>query len=170
MSGETPGTPVGHEAYAFACMRCGYGWEQAYDIEHHTDVTGHDVAVYRSEGRRVPSPLSHPTCPNCGRHVVRIMRSGRISTVLDHGEPRPGVPGMAPRRAAVPVATTGPLGQEMEERPLPRATAAGRPATDPSAGPPADAGGVGPAGGPEGGQAGPRHRRLAHLLHPFHRQ
>ncbi|MFF8385107.1 hypothetical protein [Streptomyces kanasensis] len=193
---HTPGTPVGHEAYAFACMRCGYGWEQAYDIEHHTDVTGHDVAVYRSEGLRVPSPLSHPTCPNCGRHVVRIMGSGRISTVLDHGEPRPtrpGVPGVAPRRAAIPVATTGPLGQEMEERPLPRVTAAGRPATDPSTGPPADAGGVDPAGKPGasatpgtpgasgatdasgGGQAGapeggPRHRRLAHLLHPFHRQ
>ena len=30
-----------HEAYAFACMKCGYGWEQSYEIEHHVDVHGH---------------------------------------------------------------------------------------------------------------------------------
>lgn len=156
---ETSGIPVGHEAYSFACMRCGYGWEQAYDIEHHTDVTGQDFVVYRSEGRRVPSPLSKPTCPNCGRHVVRIMRSGRISVVLDHGEPRPegaGAPGAAFRRA-VPVATAGPIGQELEERPLPEG---------------ADAEVVREAGrsgatrvdGPE-----PGHRHRSHLLHPFRR-
>ncbi|WP_175410924.1 hypothetical protein [Streptomyces sp. TRM64462] len=143
---EISSVPVGHEAYSFACMRCGYGWEQAYDIEHHTDVTGHDFVVYRSEGRRVPSPLSKPTCPNCGQHVVRTMRSGRVSTVLDHGETgaRPGVPGVSPRRAAIPVATAGPIGQELEERP------------------PAE--GVPPDREPEA------HRwHLSHLLHPFRR-
>ncbi|WP_405390303.1 hypothetical protein OG596_22105 [Streptomyces sp. NBC_01102] len=70
-----------HEAYAFACMRCGYGWEQAYEIEHHVDGAGHAFVVYTADGERVPSPLSTPTCVNCDGHVVRIMRSGRVSTV-----------------------------------------------------------------------------------------
>ncbi|MGC5343713.1 hypothetical protein ACPXCE_27840 [Streptomyces sp. DT24] len=70
-----------HEAYAFACMRCGYGWEQAYEIEHHVDGSGHAFVVYTADGQRVPSPLSTPTCVNCGGHVVRIMRSGRVSDV-----------------------------------------------------------------------------------------
>ncbi|MEU1466903.1 hypothetical protein ABZ434_01545 [Streptomyces sp. NPDC005761] len=70
-----------HEAYAFACMRCGYGWEQAYEIEHHVDASHHAFVVYKADGERVPSPLSTPTCTNCGGHVVRIMRAGRVSTV-----------------------------------------------------------------------------------------
>ncbi|MEU5656244.1 hypothetical protein ABZ802_11580 [Streptomyces sp. NPDC047737] len=70
-----------HEAYAFACMRCGYGWEQAYEIEHHVDHAGHAFVVYKADGRRVPSPLSTPTCAKCGSHVVRIMRAGRVSMV-----------------------------------------------------------------------------------------
>ncbi|MGW0781368.1 hypothetical protein [Streptomyces sp. NPDC002913] len=70
-----------HEAYAFACMRCGYGWEQSYEIEHHVDGSGHAFVVYTADGERVPSPLSTPTCTNCGGHVVRIMRAGRVSTV-----------------------------------------------------------------------------------------
>ncbi|WP_242552237.1 hypothetical protein, partial [Streptomyces beijiangensis] len=70
-----------HEAYAFACMRCGYGWEQAYEIEHHVDASGHAFVMYKAEGARVPSPLSTPSCMNCGGHVVRIMRSGQVSTV-----------------------------------------------------------------------------------------
>ncbi|MDQ0795889.1 hypothetical protein [Streptomyces sp. B1I3] len=70
-----------HEAYAFACMRCGHGWEQAYEIEHHVDASGQAYVVYKADGERVPSPLSTPTCSNCGAHVVRIMRSGRVSTV-----------------------------------------------------------------------------------------
>lgn len=70
-----------HEAYAFACMRCGHGWEQAYEIEHHVDTSNHAFVVYKADGERVPSPLSTPTCTNCGGHVVRIMRSGRVSTV-----------------------------------------------------------------------------------------
>ncbi|THA33784.1 hypothetical protein E6R18_09085 [Streptomyces sp. A1277] len=70
-----------HEAYAFACMRCGHGWEQAYEIEHHVDASQHAYVVYKADGERVPSPLSTPTCANCGGHVVRIMRAGRVSTV-----------------------------------------------------------------------------------------
>lgn len=70
-----------HEAYAFACMRCGYGWEQAYEIQHHVDNSGNAFVVYTADGERVPSPLSTPTCVNCGGHVVRIMRAGRVSTV-----------------------------------------------------------------------------------------
>lgn len=78
---EITGTATAHEAYAFCCMRCGHGWEQAYDIEHYVDGTGKNVVVYKSEGMRVPSPLSSPTCTNCGGHVVRIMRSGQVSSV-----------------------------------------------------------------------------------------
>lgn len=74
-------TTTAHEAYAFACMRCGHGWEQAYEIEHHVDAANHAYVVYKADGERVPSPLSTPTCANCGGHVVRIMRAGRVSTV-----------------------------------------------------------------------------------------
>ncbi|MBQ1109458.1 hypothetical protein ACH4MN_09910 [Streptomyces anulatus] len=72
-----------HEAYAFACMKCGYGWEQSYEIEHHIDVHGHAFVVYTADGERVPSPLSTPTCTNCGGHVVRIMRAGRVAGVQE---------------------------------------------------------------------------------------
>ncbi|MBK3560637.1 hypothetical protein JHN55_29725, partial [Streptomyces sp. MBT56] len=72
-----------HEAYAFACMKCGYGWEQSYEIEHHVDVHGHAFVVYTADGERVPSPLSTPTCGNCGGHVVRIMRAGRVAGVQE---------------------------------------------------------------------------------------
>ncbi|MEU9058493.1 hypothetical protein AB0D13_06225 [Streptomyces sp. NPDC048430] len=77
-----------HEAYAFACMRCGHGWEQAYEIEHHVDGSGNAFVVYKADGMRVPSPLSTPTCANCGGHVVRIMRAGRVSTVQQLLRPR----------------------------------------------------------------------------------
>lgn len=70
-----------HEAYAFACMRCGHGWEQAYEIEHHVDGSNNAFVIYKADGERVPSPLSRPSCANCGGHLVRIMRSGRVSTV-----------------------------------------------------------------------------------------
>ncbi|CAL9294096.1 hypothetical protein [Streptomyces sp. SudanB25_2051] len=169
----TPGIPVGHEAYAFACLGCGYGWEQAYEIEHHTDVAGHDFVIYRADGRRVPSPLSKPTCPNCGRHVVRIMGSGRISVVLDHGEARPtgAGPSRPGYRRAAPVAAAGPLGQELEVTSPPAGA-------DTVTGPEAERSGAtrveepaGPGGG-RGAAAGTdeaRRRRRSHLLHPFHR-
>lgn len=80
---EITGPAKVHEAYAFACMRCGYGWEQSYEIEHHVDGSGHEFVVYKAGGVRVPSPLSGLTCPNCERHVVRIMRSGQVSSVHD---------------------------------------------------------------------------------------
>jgi hypothetical protein len=70
------------EAYAFACMNCGYGWEQSYDIEHHIDVKGKPFVTYKTgDGRIVPSPLTRPTCLNCDGHRVRIMRSGQVSEV-----------------------------------------------------------------------------------------
>ncbi|RPK82341.1 MULTISPECIES: hypothetical protein [Streptomyces] len=72
-----------HEAYAFACMKCGYGWEQSYEIEHHVDVHGHRFVVYTADGERVPSPLSTPTCTNCDGKVVRIMRAGRVAGVQE---------------------------------------------------------------------------------------
>ncbi|MFI8435148.1 hypothetical protein ACIGJO_15555 [Streptomyces sp. NPDC079020] len=96
-----------HEAYAFACMRCGYGWEQAYEIEHHVDGSGHAFVVYKADGERVPSPLSTPTCTNCGGHVVRIMRAGRVSTVQQllqrQQSPKPPEPAEEDEVAAVAV-------------------------------------------------------------------
>ncbi|MGW7411474.1 hypothetical protein [Streptomyces sp. NPDC054863] len=77
------GTATAQEAYAFACMKCGHGWEQAYEIEHHTDGSGHPFVVYRANGQRVPSPLSRPSCLNCGGTVVRIMRSGQVSSIQE---------------------------------------------------------------------------------------
>ncbi|MET8688377.1 hypothetical protein ABZV77_29640 [Streptomyces sp. NPDC004732] len=79
----TTATNVVHESYAFACMRCGHGWEQSYEIEHHVDVKGQEFVLYHADGARVPSPLTRPTCLNCGGHVVRIMRAGQVSSVLD---------------------------------------------------------------------------------------
>ncbi|WP_055586819.1 hypothetical protein [Peterkaempfera griseoplana] len=77
------GGPVetAHEAYSFACLSCGYGWEQDYEIEHHTDRDGHLTCQYRANGVRVPSPLLKPSCPGCGGHTVRIMRAGRVDAV-----------------------------------------------------------------------------------------
>ncbi|MEU8588343.1 hypothetical protein AB0C59_15290 [Streptomyces sp. NPDC048664] len=90
---------VVHESYSFACMRCGHGWEQSYEIEHHHDVDGHEYVRYIAEGSVVPSPLSRPTCHNCDSHVVRIMRPGRVSFAQDslrryhrEGHDEPGSP------------------------------------------------------------------------------
>src|ERR1051325_1020919 len=49
---------VVNESYSFACMRCGHGWEQSYEIEHHTDADGHEFVLYVANGQVVPSPLS----------------------------------------------------------------------------------------------------------------
>ncbi|MGI5482328.1 hypothetical protein [Streptomyces lavendofoliae] len=156
---ETTSTPVGHEAYAFACMNCGYGWEQAYDIEHHTDIGGHEFIVYKAGGHRVPSPLSNPTCLNCGRHVVRIMRAGQVSSVLEllarhQPEPSKGSVGAA-----------GPaLGQERTGAEAPAgAPVAEAPAGAPVAGAPAGATDAVPA-------KEPHHWHLSDLLHAFHRK
>ncbi|MFJ6935609.1 hypothetical protein [Streptomyces sp. NPDC101132] len=91
------------EAYSFACMKCGYGWEQSYEIEHHVDGKGQPFIMYTVNGERVPSPLSNPTCMNCGGHVVRIMREGQVSSVLGmldqlyhHRRIAPGIAGPVP--------------------------------------------------------------------------
>ncbi|MFB7468286.1 hypothetical protein ACFCZ1_33225 [Streptomyces sp. NPDC056224] len=96
------------EAYSFACMKCGYGWEQAYTIEHHVDGKGQPFIMYTVNRERVPSPLSNPTCLNCGGHVVRIMRAGQVSSVLGtidqlyHHRIAPGIAGPVPAGADVP--------------------------------------------------------------------
>ncbi|WP_328363105.1 hypothetical protein OG800_29865 [Streptomyces sp. NBC_00445] len=87
-------TAVVNESYSFACMRCGHGWEQSYEIEHHTDAEGHEFVMYVADGQIVPSPLSRPTCQNCDNHVVRIMRAGQVSSVRD-AEHRRTVPAQA---------------------------------------------------------------------------
>ncbi|MFD4527497.1 hypothetical protein ACFWP7_26895 [Streptomyces sp. NPDC058470] len=76
-------TAVVNESYSFACMRCGHGWEQSYEIEHHRDAEGAEFVMYVADGRVVPSPLSRPTCLNCDNHVVRIMRAGQVSSVQE---------------------------------------------------------------------------------------
>ncbi|PBC63093.1 hypothetical protein BKI49_15305 [Streptomyces sp. Tue6028] len=76
-------TAVVHESYSFACMRCGHGWEQSYEIEHHLDAEGSEFVMYVANGHVVPSPLSRPTCLNCDSHVVRIMRAGQVSSALN---------------------------------------------------------------------------------------
>lgn len=93
-------TAVVHESYSFACMRCGHGWEQSYEIEHHIDGDGHEFVMYVVDGRIVPSPLSRPTCQNCEGHVVRIMRAGQVSSVQNclprpRPVPRQGQPAAA---------------------------------------------------------------------------
>lgn len=74
-------TAVVNESYSFACMRCGHGWEQSYEIEHHHDAEGSEFVMYVADGHVVPSPLSRPSCQNCDGHVVRIMRAGQVSSV-----------------------------------------------------------------------------------------
>ncbi|MEV7341390.1 hypothetical protein [Streptomyces sp. NPDC093544] len=76
-------TAVVNESYSFACMRCGHGWEQSYEIEHHRDAEGTEFVMYVANGSVVPSPLSRPTCLNCDNHVVRIMRAGQVSSVQE---------------------------------------------------------------------------------------
>lgn len=129
-----------HEAYAFACMRCGHGWEQAYEIEHHVDRAGNTFVVYKADGERVPSPLSAPTCLNCGGHVVRIMRSGRVSLVqqLLQGTPR--------QKPSTPDGTTTGTGPGLDDDERVAAVAV-----------PAGAGAA-------------RHWHLSDLLHPFQRR
>ncbi|MFF4408134.1 hypothetical protein ACFY2W_03265 [Streptomyces sp. NPDC001262] len=101
-----------HESYSFACMRCGHCWEQSYEIQHHVDAKGQPFVTYYADGQRVPSPLTRPTCVNCGNHVVRIMRSGQVSVIADALH--------LPTRTTVPApSTAGPLmnGGSHEERP-----------------------------------------------------
>ncbi|GGO88437.1 hypothetical protein [Wenjunlia tyrosinilytica] len=80
----SPGLEIVHEAYSFACMRCGHLWEQSFEIEHHVDARGQTVVAYRCDGRHVPSPLTRPTCANCGGHLVRIMQAGAVNNPLLH--------------------------------------------------------------------------------------
>ncbi|POX57068.1 hypothetical protein C3489_02125 [Streptomyces sp. Ru71] len=90
---------VVHESYSFACMRCGLGWEQSYEIEHHTDADGQDVVMYVVDGRVVPSPLQRPRCQHCDSHVVRIMRPGRVTSAAHRLAP-PAGPVEAPTTVA----------------------------------------------------------------------
>jgi hypothetical protein len=109
----TPAPETVHEAYAFACLNCGYGWEQAYEIEHRTDAEGHQVIRYRANGVPVPSPLSSPGCPGCGGSHVRILRAGRVAEAHAFWHaPRPA----ARARAAVPESTVSTARPRREHR------------------------------------------------------
>ncbi|WP_326650465.1 MULTISPECIES: hypothetical protein [unclassified Streptomyces] len=142
---EITGTAKVHEAYAFACMHCGHGWEQSYEIEHHVDATGQEFVVYTAAGARVPSPLSSPNCLNCGGHVVRIMRSGQVSSVRNLMSPAPAAKKSVQAAAA-------PRERESVERP-PLESEAAMPEV---------------AGAEKTRTAEPHHWHLSDLLHPFH--
>ncbi|MEU8569630.1 hypothetical protein AB0C51_14940 [Streptomyces pathocidini] len=137
--------PPTHEAYSFACMRCGHGWEQEYEIRHHVDTEGRAYVTYHAGGERVPSPLTRPTCLNCDGHVVRIMRSGQIPTAAA---------GLAHQGIAGPLLPS--------EAPMaPTVTTAG--------------GGSREAGGEAAARTGrnapaPQRRHFSDLLHVFHRK
>ncbi|MBD9734938.1 hypothetical protein IGX29_24645 [Streptomyces sp. H28] len=89
-------TAVVNESYSFVCMRCGFGWEQSYEIEHHTRADGGDLLVYVADGAVVPSPLNRPTCGNCDGHLVRIMRPGRVASARGAADREHPVPAAGP--------------------------------------------------------------------------
>ncbi|PGH49964.1 hypothetical protein CRI70_14710 [Streptomyces sp. Ru87] len=148
-----------HEAYSFACMRCGHGWEESYDIAHHRDGSGRPYVVYYAHGRRVPSPLTRPSCTLCGGSVVRIMRSGRVESarggsLFEQAVPMAGplfVPEPPGHGPVPPSPLSGAMSEQSERRP-PRTRGAG----------------AAPPGGEAAGESG-RHRNFADLLHVFQR-
>ncbi|KRV48858.1 hypothetical protein AQ490_23665 [Wenjunlia vitaminophila] len=85
-SSTTGPDDVVHEAYSFACLRCAHAWEQSYEIRHRTGPHGATVVAYSVEGRTIPSPLTRPTCENCGGHLIRIMQAGTVSALLSRTE------------------------------------------------------------------------------------
>ncbi|MEU6810883.1 hypothetical protein ABZ920_18225 [Streptomyces sp. NPDC046831] len=103
------------ESYSFACMRCGHGWEQSYEIEHHTDGDGNRLVLYVADDRVVPSPLSRPSCQNCDSRVVRIMRAGQVSSVQRH-DPHRRRPQAGPVVAPAPPSAQDAVGRERHGR------------------------------------------------------
>ena len=62
------------EAYSFACLSCGYGWEQAYDIEHHVDREGR--IVFEEMATRLPGlRLEGPTPEHRENFNLRGLKS-----------------------------------------------------------------------------------------------
>ncbi|BDM66716.1 hypothetical protein HEK616_02030 [Streptomyces nigrescens] len=134
--------PSAHEAYSFACMKCGYGWEQAYEIVHQLDTKGRERVVYYTDGERVPSPLTCPTCLSCGSNVVRIMRSGQVSMVSH------AIANMHQRQ---PAGEKGPRAEKHDRNEKKGTPAAERTGSTAEAPP----------------EAGKHHWHLSDLLHPF---
>ncbi|MET8081017.1 hypothetical protein [Streptomyces sp. NPDC005303] len=99
IAGHPGATAVVNESYSFACMRCGHGWEQSYEIEHHIDGDGREFVQYMVDGRVVPSPLSKPACANCDHQVVRIMRPGRVASARDAAHRQHAAPPAGPVEA-----------------------------------------------------------------------
>jgi len=143
---DSTATDTVHESYSFACMRCGHGWEQSYEIEHHFDAEGAEFVTYVADGLVVPSPLSRPSCVNCDGHIVRIMRAGQVSSAQNSMRRTLSVPPMKAAEVRV-LPQTGQTGQTPEGTESPES--AQLPET----------GAV-----PEGGH----HWHLSDLLHPFH--
>ncbi|WP_328494584.1 hypothetical protein OHS59_18920 [Streptomyces sp. NBC_00414] len=142
-------TDTVHESYSFACMRCGHGWEQSYEIEHHIDAEGAEFVTYVADGLVVPSPLSRPSCVNCDGHVVRIMRAGQVSSAQNSMRRQLSVPPM--KRAAAPAVA--------EKAQSPEAARLPEPAQLPETAQLSEAAAL-----PRHGH----HWHLSDLLHPFH--
>ncbi|SFC15763.1 hypothetical protein [Streptomyces aidingensis] len=90
------------ESYAFACLNCGYGWEQTYRIEHHLDPQGQPYVLYFAGEERVPSPLARLRCPACEGRRVRIMRAGLVAAVDRAREAAPAAAAQQPGPATTP--------------------------------------------------------------------
>lgn len=73
-------------SYSFACLNCGHGWEDTYNIDVTVDDQAQITAIYHLGDRRVPSPLQSPRCPSCESHNIRIMRPGRVAAVRGHAK------------------------------------------------------------------------------------
>ncbi|MDQ1036784.1 hypothetical protein QFZ75_003200 [Streptomyces sp. V3I8] len=124
-TGQIPGGPeprtaaadTVHESYSFACMRCGHGWEQSYEIEHHFDAEGTQFVTYVADGLVVPSPLSRPSCVNCDGNLLRIMRAGQVSSAQNPMRRTLSVPPMK-RAAAIAAPDAAPDAAQSPETAL----------------------------------------------------
>lgn len=67
-------------SYSFACLNCGHGWEDTYDIDVSVNEHARITADYHLAGQHVPSPLQSPRCPACEGRRIRIMRPGRVNS------------------------------------------------------------------------------------------
>lgn len=64
-------------ACSFACLDCGHGWQDTYDIDVTVNEHARITAACRLDGTFAPPPLQSPRCPSCKSHKIRIMRPAR---------------------------------------------------------------------------------------------
>ncbi|MFJ3230712.1 hypothetical protein [Streptomyces sp. NPDC086787] len=70
-AGEVPGAVP--ETFVFVCARCGYMWQEEFQVVFFTDPVSLDTQEYVDEaGRAMRSPLSDAVCERCGGRNVRV--------------------------------------------------------------------------------------------------